>query len=139
MNWDQVMGSGDVDISSLLGASKDLTINGARFIHPFFLVFFSLKSPSSGNIIGEPARFPFIGSLKKWRHPNLLSMVARNCMWCGKTPSEAMYEGTRLRSCKCDTARYCSSECQSNDWRTHKRVCLYYREKTRKKKASSGG
>ena len=69
----------------------------------------------------------------------LSSMVARNCMWCGKTPSEAMYEGTRLRSCKCDTARYCSSECQSNDWRTHKRVCLYYREKTRKKKASSGG
>ena len=69
----------------------------------------------------------------------LSSMVARNCMWCGKTPSEAMYEGTRLRSCKCDTARYCSSECQSNDWRTHKRVCLYYREKSRKKKASSGG
>ncbi|GHP05702.1 hypothetical protein PPROV_000445200 [Pycnococcus provasolii] len=63
------------------------------------------------------------------------SMVARNCMWCGKTPSEAKYEGTHLRSCKCDAARYCSSECQSNDWRTHKRVCLYHHEK-RKKKSS---
>ena len=67
------------------------------------------------------------------RNCTLSSMVARNCMWCGKTPSEAKYEGTHLRSCKCDAARYCSSECQSNDWRTHKRVCLYHHEKGKKK------
>ena len=43
------------------------------------------------------------------------------CAGCGKTEAEA---GKELKRCaKCQETRYCSRECQKDDWKQHKKVC----------------
>ena len=37
------------------------------------------------------------------------------CQYCGKNGSK--------RCARCETARYCSRECQAKDWKEHKLVC----------------
>jgi hypothetical protein len=52
--------------------------------------------------------------------PPMSAAISRICYVCG-TP-------TRLKCAGCRYARYCSSACQSAEWRRHKPVCMRLRE-----------
>jgi len=45
--------------------------------------------------------------------------VARTCVICKKVSDN------RLLCCPCKKARYCSSECQKEDWNSHKKSCSH--------------
>ena len=40
-----------------------------------------------------------------------------SCHYCKIIPTE------QLKSCVCGNASYCSKECQTKDWKTHKPAC----------------
>jgi hypothetical protein len=49
------------------------------------------------------------------------SMASQVCKTCSNFPAA----GTKLKICEtCHQASYCSRECQSIDWKAHKRECL---------------
>jgi splicing suppressor protein 51 len=51
-----------------------------------------------------------------------LFMADTPCTKCKKTAAAANMDS--LKACgKCKTARYCSRECQTADWKVHKKVC----------------
>jgi hypothetical protein len=45
--------------------------------------------------------------------------VAKTCVICKKISDK------RLLCCPCKTVRYCSSECQKKDWKSHKKTCSH--------------
>eukprot|EP00040_Diaphanoeca_grandis_P013982 m.70696 g.70696 ORF g.70696 m.70696 type:complete len:345 (-) comp24262_c0_seq1:20-1054(-) len=46
--------------------------------------------------------------------------IGQHCHNCQKLPATS-----ELRRCsKCKTVKYCSEDCQRNNWRTHKHVCM---------------
>jgi hypothetical protein len=53
---------------------------------------------------------------------------ARVCHACGKLPPA----GGTLNQCSgCKSTRYCSRECQTGDWRTHKAICKQLSQQTK--------
>ena len=62
-----------------------------------------------------------------WPHgPSLLGAA---CVVCG-----AHGANTTLRRCsRCRTSYYCSTECQQQDWPTHKLECVKVKDKAEKK------
>lgn len=62
-------------------------------------------------------------------------MRALHFQWCPKSEAERVCFapgcgkcGLKFKRCAgCQLAEYCSEECQRNDWRAHKPMCLHWR------------
>ena len=49
-----------------------------------------------------------------------IKTISNNCWHCGAKPGQSQ----KFRKCsRCFEVRYCSEECQKNDWCAHKKIC----------------
>ncbi|KAK4503161.1 hypothetical protein PRZ48_006589 [Zasmidium cellare] len=59
-----------------------------------------------------------------WKAHKLVCTVARPNNVCGSCGAEQREDGGELNYCsRCKVRRYCSVQCQKDDWKTHKEVC----------------
>lgn len=74
----------------------------------------------------EPARAQFEAALKRYKNdgtPYDFDAVRCEGPACGKAKDDVHESQGLLRCSKCKLAHYCSKECQSASWSTHKKVC----------------
>lgn len=119
-------GTGLASSSASRAQSGDHRCIAARVLSQFLLPIFNASGSALGNIANIGDR---VGELGTW-----LTALRNTCGCCGKAlaaPGAEVGEGAAkpLGCGRCKQLRYCSKECQTQDWKTrHKAGCLPVKE-----------
>ncbi|KAJ7111705.1 hypothetical protein C8R44DRAFT_632472 [Mycena epipterygia] len=71
----------------------------------------------------DPGKAQFEAALKYYRNGIPRDFGVPSCFNCGKLQEDL--EGGELMRCrKCRIAHYCDKECQTGNWKAHKKICF---------------
>jgi len=118
-----------IALKNFLRCTRAKSIDDEKFMLPAISIRkyykLALKDPEAA----AAGKFMFAGSRYKvlnqqevtYEHETSRMLQMYPCSKCGVTESE-LQKVTKLCS-RCKKARYCSVECQKEDWQEHKKVC----------------